>query len=77
MKKTLYRNGDLQILDRDDRYYIQYDVGSHQVIVRSDEICRKDALSLSSNPDKIGDFLYELKDDLIKKGIDPYQPNKL
>ena len=67
--------GTVQVIERDDKYFIRYDAGAHQVVWREDEISRQDANAIVNNNKNVEDVLIELQAQLLSKGIKPYISN--
>jgi len=75
MEEKIFDDGDLVILKRNSRYYIQYDAGAHQVAIREDEITENDAALVMQGEDSATKVLFELQKKLEQSGADPYVSN--
>ncbi len=65
----------IEIVKRDNRYYVRYDAGAHQVCWREDEISEEEAEKVKSGKAVEYDVIIELQRRLIASGIDPYVSN--
>ena len=75
MKKKLFTFSDLEIWQEDDRYFVIYDVGAHQVVMRKDEITEEEAKFACADSESAMKVLFDLQKRLIEQGVDPYVSN--
>lgn len=75
MKKKLYQFNDLEIWQEDNRFYAIYDAGSHQVVMRKDEITEHEALYACEGESSAVNMLVALQARLTRAGIDAYSSN--
>ena len=75
MNEKLFKFGDLEIWKREDRFYIRYDAGAHQVVMREDEISGEEALLASRSKENATKLLWTLQKRLIDQGMNPYVSN--
>ncbi len=75
MKKTIFNAAGLTLLQEGEQYYVTYDAGAHQVIIRTDAISATDADRIMRNHDEANLVLQALQHELITQGHDPYKPN--
>ena len=76
MKEIIFTENDFEIWKEDEKYFAIYDAGSHQVVMRKDEISETDAkIACAGNPQNLTKILFALQAQLIKSGIDPYESN--
>ncbi len=75
MNEKIYELGDLEIWKRGDRFFVRYDAGAHQVVMREDEISEEEANHAVQGEDAAVKMLFALQKRLIQAGIDPYVSN--
>ncbi|BBF80610.1 MULTISPECIES: hypothetical protein [Asticcacaulis] len=75
MDKLLFELADLQIWRRGNRYFVRYDAGSHQVVIREDEISETEAREGMKSGVAAVKMLHAVQDRLIQQGINPYTSN--
>lgn len=75
MNIKIYQLDDLEIWKRNGRFFVRYDAGAHQIVMREDEICEGDALHALKGPQEANDVLLKLQRHLIRSGVDPYTSN--
>jgi hypothetical protein len=75
MKRKLYTFSELEIWQEDDRFYMIYDAGSHQVVMRKDEISEDEAELACTGLPKLSEVMFTLQKRLIESGIEPYKSN--
>lgn len=75
MNRKIYDDGDVQIYERNYRYFIRYDVGTHQITIREDEITADEATLANQDPSAITKILFDLQRRLEAAGINPYVTN--
>ncbi|MCX4164575.1 MULTISPECIES: hypothetical protein [Paraburkholderia] len=75
MDTKIYELADMEIWKRGDRYYVRYDAGAHQIVMREDEISEEEALNAAKGKDEAVAMLFALQKRLIASGIDPYVSN--
>ncbi|MET3931761.1 hypothetical protein ABIE51_003648 [Lysobacter sp. OAE881] len=64
-----------EVIERDGRYFVRYDAGSHQVTWREDEISADDLDVIRSSSEGIEIVLRAVQRRLLAAGIDPYRAN--
>jgi hypothetical protein len=75
MNEKLFELSDLEIWERDGKFYARYDAGSHMVCMREDQLTDDEVkLGLSGNEGALK-MLFKLQERLIKTGINPYESN--
>ena len=75
MNEKIFKFADLEIWKRDEHFFARYDVGTHQIVIREDEISAEDAARAIQSEEAATRMLFELQKRLIKLGIDPYVSN--
>jgi hypothetical protein len=75
MKSLLCKFGDLEIWKDGEVLYALYDAGSHQVMMRKDEITEGDASFACRGEKEAGQMLLALQARLLDAGSDPYSSN--
>lgn len=75
MNEKVYELGDLEIWKRGDRFFVRYDAGSHQIVMREDEISAEDVNEAVQSEEAATNMLFALQKRLIQAGIDPYVSN--
>jgi hypothetical protein len=75
MNEKLFGYRDVEIWREGDRYFVIYDAGSHQVVLRRDEITPFEAESASRGAPHAIEMLVALQKRLEEQGIDPYVSN--
>jgi hypothetical protein len=75
MNEKLYELGDLEIWKKGDRFFVRYDAGAHQIVMREDEISEEDAINAAKSKDAAIQMLFALQKRLIQAGVDPYLSN--
>lgn len=74
-EKLLFELADMQIWQRGERYFVRYDAGTHQIVMREDEISEAEAEEAMKSSVSAVKMLQELQKKLINQGIDPYASN--
>jgi len=75
MNEKMYELADLEIWKRGDRYFVRYDAGAHQIVMREDEISAEEAAEAVQSETAVTNMLFALQKRLIQAGIDPYVSN--
>ena len=75
MNIKIYELTDFEIWKRNDRFFVRYDAGAHQIVMREDEISEDDALYALKGPQEANDVLLKLQRSLSESGVDPYTSN--
>lgn len=75
MNQKIYKLNDLEIWKKSERFFIRYDAGSHQIVMREDEISADEANQVIQSNEAATKILFDLQKRLIKNGINPYKPN--
>lgn len=66
---------DLQIFKRDDRFFVRYDAGAHQIAMREDEISEAEVGQAMLGREEALQMLFNLECRLVKSGENPYVSN--
>lgn len=75
MSEKLLQFNDLAIWKRDGRYFARYDAGSHEVVMREDEISEQEATFAARGNEQATEMLFALQKRLLAQGVDPYKSN--
>ncbi|WP_175649947.1 hypothetical protein [Pseudomonas sp. Marseille-P9899] len=75
MDTKMCQFSDMEIWARGDRFFVRYDAGAHQVVMREDEISDQEAIEGSSSEDAAAKLLFDLQKRLIRAGVNPYESN--
>ncbi|GLQ89402.1 hypothetical protein [Dyella flagellata] len=75
MSEVIYDADGLLVSKKGTKFYVKYDVGTHQIAMREDEISEQDAARIMAGPVEANKVLFELQKRLIQSGIDPYVSN--
>lgn len=75
MDKKLFEFSDLEIWQRGGRFFVRYDAGAHQVVMREDEISEEEAREAAQSEEAATKMLFALQKRLIKEGVNPYTSN--
>ncbi|TPG72824.1 hypothetical protein [Pseudomonas mandelii] len=75
MDKLIFQLSDMEIWARGDRFFVRYDAGSHQIVMREDEISEQDVQEALLSNESAMKMLFALQKRLIQAGIDPYVSN--
>lgn len=75
MDEKIFQFSDMSIWARGGRFFVRYDAGSHQVVLREDEISEKEVREGSMSEDAAIKMLFALQNRLIHAGINPYASN--
>jgi len=75
MAQVIFEFGDLQVIQRGDKYFARYDAGAHQIVMREDEISPNEASHLQLGKDEMNQTLFAIQKRLIATGVDPYVSN--
>ena len=75
MRETLYDDQQVAIYRDGRRFWIRYDAGSHQVVLREDEISAAEAHQAMTGTDALMRVLFQLQKRLEGAGINPYVTN--
>lgn len=67
----IYNSDGLLTAKNGDHFYIKYDAGAHQIVIREDEITEEEARRIMSSPAEATKVLFELQQRLIQAGIAP------
>ena len=78
MEKIVFGNlkdGGIEVVERDGRYFVRYDAGSHQMVWREDEISSEELVEIRSG--KAGEYrtLLAMQKRLTNNGEDPHVQN--
>ncbi len=75
MTEVIYQDDSVAVFAKDERYFIRYDAGAHQVEIREDEITQEQAKSIAADPANIEPILWQLQRRLQDTGVNPYKSN--
>jgi hypothetical protein len=75
MRQVIFTHNDLEVFRSGHQYFVRYDAGAHQVVMREDEITEAEALFASTGLESAMTVLFALQKRLITQGIDPYVSN--
>ena len=75
MNEKIYESRGLEIWKKDERFFVRYDAGSHQVVMREDEISADEANRAIQSEEAATKMLFTLQKKLIQAGINPYLSN--
>jgi hypothetical protein len=73
-RKIFDANG-IEVWSRNGRYFIRYDAGAHQEVIREDEVSEREATRAMRGVDSAEKVLFAIQARLLKAGIDPYVSN--
>lgn len=71
----IFDDGDIQIYRDGQKYFVRYDAGAHQVVMREDEISAEEANRMMVDPAEISIVLFDLQRRLEMSGHNPYRSN--
>ena len=75
MKEKIFEFSDLAIWKENEKFFAYYDAGSHQVMMRKDEISEDEARTACEGPESATRMLMNLQRRLVEMGVDPYRSN--
>lgn len=78
MEEKVYGDLDtegIEVVLRDERFFVRYDAGAHQVAWREDEITKADLGRIAQGEGAVHSLLLELQKRLEMSGADPYLSN--
>lgn len=75
MDEKIYELADLEIWIRNGHFFVRYDAGAHQIVMREDEISKADALHALKGPQEANEVLLKLQKHLFENGVDSYASN--
>jgi hypothetical protein len=75
MREVTFALSDLEVIRDGDRFFVRYDAGAHQVVMREDEISEADARRIQSGKQEMVEVLHSLQQRLVACGVDPYVSN--
>lgn len=75
MDEKIYELADLEVWNRNGHFFVRYDAGAHQIVMREDEISKADALHALKAPQETNDVLLKLQKHLFENGVDSYVSN--
>ena len=73
--QTLFEFNGLEVCEDGGRYYVIYDAGAHQVVLRKDEITKQEAELAMSGRNGLLTMIWALQKRLSEHGLDPYVSN--
>jgi len=71
----IYDDDGLIFIKRDSRFYLRYEVGSHQVGLREDEISKNEVDLIMKSPEDATKVLFSLQKRLEDSGVKTYKSN--
>ena len=77
MEKHIYGNINegLELIERNNTYYVRYDAGAHQEAWREDKLSKEEALEIQKGQKQENEVLITLQKRLEKEGVNPYISN--
>ena len=78
MEKIVYGNisaQGIEVVLREERYFVRYDAGDHVVAWREDEITAQEFSLLSKDKAGEREAIFQVQRRLEQAGIDPYKQN--
>lgn len=75
MDIKLFEFNDIEIWKRGEKYFVRYDAGAHQIVIREDEISEENALQAGEGKEAAIKMLFDLQRKLELSGINPYISN--
>jgi hypothetical protein len=75
MSEVIFDADGLVVSTSDAKFFVRYDAGAHQVVMREDEISEEEARRVMASPVEATKVLFELQKRLTQAGIDPYTSN--
>lgn len=57
MEQKIYEKNQLEVVKRDGKYFVRYDAGSHQEVLREDEITQDELHSILETPNGLYDVI--------------------
>ncbi|WP_415891271.1 hypothetical protein ACMXYV_08120 [Neptuniibacter sp. SY11_33] len=75
MNQKIYDDGDLEIWQRDGKYFLRYDAGAHQIAIREDEISKEEVELVAKSVESATKVLFAIQKRLEAEGIKPYRSN--
>lgn len=78
MERVVYGNlksEGLEVVARDDRYFVRYDAGAHQVVWREDELAESELASIKLGGSMQQQAMFHLQRRLEQSGVNPYLQN--
>ena len=75
MTELLYEHADLSLYKKGERYFVRYDAGAHEIVMREDEVSLEEALEIVKGPSEAEKVLITVQARLQKAGLNPYISN--
>ncbi|AXI62005.1 hypothetical protein DLD99_16500 [Pseudomonas kribbensis] len=75
MSKVIFKFRDVEISERDGRYFIKYDVGTIAPVMREDEISMQEAQTAIASKEDLNNVMIELQKRLTREGVNAYVSN--
>ncbi|WP_145732996.1 hypothetical protein [Nitrospirillum pindoramense] len=75
MRKVIYDDGGIAIINSDGKFYIRYDAGAHQIKIREDGISEDEANLAMAGTVEATRVLFAVQRRLQLSGVDPYVSN--
>ncbi len=75
MRETIYDDDGLTVFKENNKLYIRYDAGSHQVSIREDEISEEEARLVKKGTEDATKVLLSLQAKIEDSGGNPYESN--
>lgn len=75
MNNKVFDDGDLQVYEKEGKFYLRYDAGSHQISMREDEISPDEAEQIMRDPESATKVLFNIQKRLTLAGVKPFVSN--
>ncbi|WP_434776891.1 hypothetical protein [Neisseria sp. Ec49-e6-T10] len=75
MRTKIFDQNGIKIYKENKHYYVRYDVGAHQIVIRKDEITEEEASKMMSSMEQATQVLFRIQKTLEKNGENPYISN--
>ena len=75
MDGVIFEGDGLVVSEIGTKFYVRYDVGTHQVVIREDEISEEEARRIMSGSAEASKVLFALQTRLTQAGINAYVSN--
>ncbi|MDA8327586.1 MAG: hypothetical protein M0Z83_01285 [Betaproteobacteria bacterium] len=75
MRKLIYDDDGVAVFKIGSKYYIRYDAGTHQIVIREDEISEDEAKQVMAGTAKATQVLFAVQRRLTAMGVDPFVSN--
>lgn len=78
MEKVIYGNfysEGLELIERNEKYYVRYDAGAHQEALREDELSKDEAMKLQRGKKEEYEVIIAMQARLKASGKNPHEQN--